>query len=172
MSKNHIVLFEPLMPANTGNIARTVAGTDTALHLIEPLGFSTDDKMMKRAGLDYWDKVDITYHKNLPAFIETLGENDELFLVSKFAEKSYHQVDYTNPDHDYYFLFGKETTGLPENFMRANPGKAIRIPQDDTHIRSLNLANTAAIVIYETLRQQDFPNLETTHLYDNDKVKD
>lgn len=170
--KNHIVLFEPLMPANTGNIARTCAGTDTVLHLIEPLGFSTDDKMMKRAGLDYWDKVEIVYHKNLPAFVDSLGENDRLYLVSKFAEKSYHEIDYTQQDLDNYFLFGKETTGLPEPFMRANPEKAIRIPQNDEHIRSLNLANSAAIVIYEALRQQAFPNLETTHLYENDKLKD
>ncbi|MBM7543721.1 tRNA (cytidine/uridine-2'-O-)-methyltransferase [Weissella beninensis] len=170
--KNHIVLFEPLMPANTGNIARTAAGTDTVLHLIEPLGFSTDDKMMKRAGLDYWDKVEIVYHPNLVAFMETLGATDRLYLVSKFAEKSYHELDYTDQDLDYYFLFGKETTGLPEPFMRANQEKAIRIPQDDQHIRSLNLANSAAIVIYEALRQQSFPNLETTHLYADDKLKD
>ncbi|MCT4395666.1 tRNA (cytidine(34)-2'-O)-methyltransferase [Periweissella beninensis] len=170
--RNHIVLFEPLMPANTGNIARTAAGTETVLHLIEPLGFSTDDKMMKRAGLDYWDKVEIIYHKNLVAFMESLGEKDRLYLVSKFAEKSYHEIDYTDKDLDYYFLFGKETTGLPEPFMRANPEKAIRIPQNDQNIRSLNLANSAAIVIYEALRQQSFPNLETTHLYEDDKLKD
>ena len=93
---NHIVLFEPLMPANTGNIARTCAGTNTELHLIKPLGFSTDDKYMKRAGLDYWDKVKITYHENLPEFLESMGENDELYVVSKFAERTYADVDYTD----------------------------------------------------------------------------
>lgn len=168
---NHIALFEPLMPANTGNIARTCAGTDTELHLIEPLGFSTDDKYLKRAGLDYWDKVKITYHKNLQDFLETIPDQKQLFLVSKFAPQTYSQVDYTNVDKDYYFLFGKETTGLPENFMRQNEEKAIRIPQDDTHIRALNLSNSAAIVIYEALRQQDFPNLDKTHTYENDKLK-
>ena len=168
---NHIVLFEPLMPANTGNIARTCAGTNTQLHLIEPLGFSTDDKYLKRAGLDYWDKVQITYHPNLPAFLASLPSEANLYLVSKFANKAYSQVDYSDETKDYYFLFGKETTGLPENFMRQNIEKCIRIPQNDEHIRSLNLSNTAAIVIYEALRQQAFSGLEVTHLYDNDKLK-
>lgn len=159
------------MPANTGNIARTATGTNTKLHLIEPLGFKLDDKHVKRAGLDYWDTVDITIHENLPAFMASLKETDELFLISKFAPRSYHEADYTNPDHDYYFLFGKETTGLPEPFMKQHPEKALRIPQNDDHIRSLNLSNTAAIVIYETLRQQGFPNLDLTHEYDYDKLK-
>ncbi|CAI2687016.1 tRNA (cytidine(34)-2'-O)-methyltransferase [Apilactobacillus kunkeei] len=168
---NHIVLFEPLMPANTGNIARTCAGTDTVLDLIKPLGFSVDDKHLKRAGLDYWDKVDINYHESLPAFMNILGEKDKLYLVSKFANHDYTDRDYTDDDYNYYFMFGKETTGLPEMFMRDNEEKAIRIPQDDTHIRALNLSNTCAIVIYEALRQQSFPNLERTHKYEYDKLK-
>ncbi|KRL99705.1 23S rRNA methyltransferase [Liquorilactobacillus satsumensis DSM 16230 = JCM 12392] len=159
------------MPANTGNIARTCAGTNTQLHLIEPLGFSTEDKYLKRAGLDYWDKVKITYHKNLPAFMASLGAQAELFLISKFAPRDYTQVDYTTPEKDYYFIFGKETTGLPEPYMRANEEKCLRIPQNDKHIRALNLSNSAAIVIYEVLRQQDFPKLEKKHLYENDKLK-
>lgn len=168
---NHIVLFEPLMPANTGNIARTATGTNTKLHLIEPLGFQLDDKHLKRAGLDYWDTVDITIHPDLPSFMETLKDNDELFLISKFAERSYHEVDYTQPEHDYYFMFGKETTGLPEEFMRQHSDLALRIPQNDQHIRALNLSNTAAIVIYEALRQQSFPNLDLVHTYEHDKLK-
>ncbi|MEJ6400805.1 tRNA (cytidine(34)-2'-O)-methyltransferase [Nicoliella lavandulae] len=169
---NHIVLFEPLMPANTGNIARTCAGTDTVLDLIKPLGFSVDDKHLKRAGLDYWDKVNINYHENLPAFIETLKPDSKLFLVSKFAERDYTQPDYSESiNGDFYFLFGKETTGLPEPFMRKNADKAIRIPQDDTHIRALNLSNSCAIVIYEALRQQSFNSLERTHIYEYDKLK-
>ncbi|KRN06025.1 23S rRNA methyltransferase [Liquorilactobacillus sucicola DSM 21376 = JCM 15457] len=168
---NHIVLFEPLMPANTGNIARTCAGTNTELHLIEPLGFSTDDKYLKRAGLDYWDKVKITYHENLQAFMQTLGVADDLYLVSKFAEHAYTQVRYNHEGRNNYFIFGKETTGLPEPFMRQNADKCIRIPQNDTHIRALNLSNTAAIVIYEALRQQNFPALEKSHVYENDKLK-
>lgn len=168
---NHIVLFEPLMPANTGNIARTCAGTNTHLHLIEPLGFSTDDKYLKRAGLDYWDKVEITYHPNLPAFLESMPAQANLYIVSKFAPRAYTQADYTDQTKEHYFLFGKETTGLPENFMRQYSQDCIRIPQNDEHIRSLNLSNTAAIVIYEALRQQAFNGLELTHIYENDKLK-
>ncbi|UQS85553.1 tRNA (cytidine(34)-2'-O)-methyltransferase [Apilactobacillus apisilvae] len=168
---NHIVLFEPLMPANTGNIARTCAGTDTVLDLIKPLGFSVDDKHLKRAGLDYWNKVDINYHENLPDFMETLGEKDQLHLVSKFASKDYTDCDYSKIEFNHYFMFGKETTGLPEPFMRKHSEKAIRIPQDDTHIRALNLSNTCAIVVYEALRQQGFPKLDRTHEYEHDKLK-
>ncbi|WP_461239696.1 tRNA (cytidine(34)-2'-O)-methyltransferase [Paucilactobacillus sp. N302-9] len=167
---NHIVLFEPLMPANTGNIARTCAGTDTKLHLIKPLGFSVDDKHMKRAGLDYWDKVDITYHENLPSFIESIDNLDQLYIVSKFASQTYVDPDYTTTG-DHYFLFGKETTGLPEPFMRQYPQNAVRIPQDDENIRALNLSNSAAIVIYEALRQQQFNHLDRVHEYPNDKLK-
>lgn len=168
---NHIVLFEPLMPANTGNIARTCAGTDTVLDLIEPLGFSIDDKHLKRAGLDYWDKVQINYHQNLPEFLKSVKNPKNLFLVSKFANQDYTDPDYSDPSQDYYLLFGKETTGLPEPFMHQNPEKAIRIPQDDDNIRALNLSNTCAIVIYEVLRQQNFNNLERTHQYEHDKLK-
>ncbi|MEG0286999.1 MAG: tRNA (uridine(34)/cytosine(34)/5-carboxymethylaminomethyluridine(34)-2'-O)-methyltransferase TrmL [Vagococcus sp.] len=165
---NHIVLFEPQIPANTGNIARTCAATNTPLHLIEPLGFSVDDKHLKRAGLDYWHDVNITYHPNLDSFLESIkGEN--LHLVSKFARKTYSDVDY-NDGEDHYFIFGKETTGLPEEFMRSHEEGCIRIPMNDEHVRSLNLSNTAAMIIYEALRQQDFPNLEKTHIYDNDKL--
>ena len=167
---NHIVLFEPLFPANTGNIARTCAGTNTELHLIKPLGFSTDDKHMKRAGLDYWDKVKITYHDDLPAFLATIPDMEKLYIVSKFANHDYTDVDYTGV-WDHYFLFGKETTGLPEAFMRKYPENAIRIPQNDDNIRALNLSNSAAIVIYEALRQQSFPNLARVHTYQHDKLK-
>lgn len=167
---NHIVLFEPLFPANTGNIARTCAGTNTVLHLIKPLGFSTDDKHMKRAGLDYWDKVKVIYHDDLPSFMDSVDNLEHLYLVSKFATRDYTDVNY-NEDGDHYFLFGKETTGLPESFMRRYPELAIRIPQNDSNIRALNLSNSAAIVIYEALRQQSFPNLSRVHKYPFDKLK-
>ncbi|HJA23146.1 MAG TPA: tRNA (cytidine(34)-2'-O)-methyltransferase [Candidatus Limosilactobacillus intestinavium] len=167
---NHIVLFEPLFPANTGNIARTCAGTNTVLHLIKPLGFSTDDKHMKRAGLDYWDKVKVIYHDDLPSFMDSVDNLEHLYLVSKFATRDYTDVNY-NEDGDHYFLFGKETTGLPEPFMRRYPELAIRIPQNDSNIRALNLSNSAAIVIYEALRQQSFPNLSRVHKYSFDKLK-
>ncbi|PWG00628.1 tRNA (cytidine(34)-2'-O)-methyltransferase [Levilactobacillus bambusae] len=169
--KNHIVLFEPLMPANTGNIARTCAGTDTVLDLIEPLGFSIDDKHLKRAGLDYWDKVEVHVHETLPAFLKTVPDMTRLYLVSKFAMQDYTDVNYTEAGADSYFLFGKETTGLPEGFERQHSEQAIRIPQDDDHIRALNLSNSCAIVIYEVLRQQGFPNLARTHKYPMDKLK-
>ena len=167
---NHIVLFEPLFPANTGNIARTCAGTDTVLHLIKPLGFSTDDKHLKRAGLDYWDKVKVVYHDDLPSFMDTVSDLKKLYLVSKFATRDYTEVNYQT-EGDHYFLFGKETTGLPEPFMRQYPELAIRIPQDDQNIRALNLSNSAAIVIYEALRQQGFPNLARVQQYPYDKLK-
>ncbi|WHZ31860.1 tRNA (uridine(34)/cytosine(34)/5-carboxymethylaminomethyluridine(34)-2'-O)-methyltransferase TrmL [Desemzia incerta] len=166
---NHIALFEPLIPANTGNIARTCAATNTHLHLIEPLGFKTDDKHLKRAGLDYWNDVNITYHANLEAFLEASNEG-ELFLVSKFANRTYSEVDYTDTEKDYYFLFGKETTGLPEEFMRSHEDECIRLPMNDEHVRSLNLSNTAAIMIYEVMRQQSFDGLELQHHYENDKI--
>lgn len=168
---NHIVLFEPQIPANTGNIARTCAATNTPLHLIEPLGFSTDDKHLKRAGLDYWQAVDIFYYPDLAAFLTYIEglPNASLHLISKFANQVYSEVDFAD-GKDHYFMFGKETTGLPEEFMRENAEKCLRIPMNDQHVRSLNLSNTAAMVVYEALRQQGFPNMELTHHYQNDKL--
>ena len=166
---NHIVLYEPVIPANTGNIARTCAATDTPLHLIEPVGFQTDDKQLKRAGLDYWHDVEIYQHKNLEAFMESIGDK-KLYLITKFADKVYSDVDYT-ADEDVYFMFGKETTGLPEAFMKEHEENCLRIPMNDEHVRSLNLSNTACMIVYEALRQQGFPNLERQHRYDNDKFK-
>lgn len=165
---NHIVLFEPQIPANTGNIARTCAATNTTLHLIEPLGFSTDDKQLKRAGLDYWNDVAISYYKNLADFLEQHPQIN-LHLVTKFGNKRYDEPNYNN-EEDHYFMFGKETTGLPEEFMREHPDQCIRIPMNDEHVRSLNLSNTAAMLVYEALRQQNFPALELTHHYENDKL--
>lgn len=166
---NHIALFEPQIPANTGNIARTCAATNTHLHLIEPLGFQTDDKHLKRAGLDYWNEVHITYHKNLEAFME-VAQNGQLHLITKFGHRVYSDVDYATTEGDHYFLFGKETTGLPEEFMREHEEDCLRIPMNDEHVRSLNLSNTAAILIYEALRQQSFKGMELAHHYDNDKL--
>ncbi|WP_208560119.1 tRNA (uridine(34)/cytosine(34)/5-carboxymethylaminomethyluridine(34)-2'-O)-methyltransferase TrmL [Marinilactibacillus kalidii] len=167
---NHIVLYEPLIPANTGNISRTCAGTNTHLHLIKPLGFSTDDKQLKRAGLDYWNEVEITYHDNLEAFID-YAKSGKFYLISKFANKVYADEDFSDTTTDHFFIFGKETTGLPEAFMQAYADDCLRIPMNDEHVRSLNLSNTANILIYEALRQQKFPNLELTHTYENDKLK-
>lgn len=165
---NHIVLYEPQIPANTGNIARTCAATSTPLHLIEPLGFSTDDKQLKRAGLDYWHDVNITYHADLDSFLETV-EGKQLHLITKFARQTYSDVNFADGE-DHYFMFGKETTGLPEELMREREESCLRIPMNDEHVRSLNLSNTAALIIYEALRQQDFVGLEKSHIYDNDKL--
>lgn len=166
---NHIVLFEPQIPANTGNIARTCAATNSPLHLIEPLGFATDDKHLKRAGLDYWNEVEIYYYPNLTSFLDSI-KGKPLHLITKFAEKVYSEVRYDD-GQDHYFIFGKETTGLPETFMHDYAEQCLRIPMNDEHVRSLNLSNTAALIVYEALRQQGFPQLERTHHYEHDKLK-
>jgi len=153
----HVVLYQPQIPANTGNIARTCAGTDTSLHLIRPLGFSTDDKMLKRAGLDYWEHVDIHYHDSLDDLFDKYKDG-KFYFITKFGEKTYSSFDYTNLDEEIFFVFGRETTGLPKELIEKNMETCLRIPMTD-HIRSLNLSNTAAILIYEALRQQDFREL-------------
>ena len=153
----HVVLFQPPIPANTGNIARTCAGTDTVLHLIRPLGFSTDDKMLKRAGLDYWQYVQIKYHDSLEDFYENT-KGGEYFYITKFGKKTYSSFDYSRVDKDYYFVFGRETTGLPPEVIEKNIDTCLRLPMNE-NIRSLNLSNTAAILIYEALRQQEFAHL-------------
>ncbi len=153
----HVVLYQPEIPANTGNIARTCAGTGTKLHLIRPLGFRTDDKMLKRAGLDYWPYVDITYYDSLDDFF---AKNDgEFYYVETDGIKPYSDFDFSDRDKDHYFIFGKETTGLPKDLLAKNRERILRIPMNE-NIRSLNLANTAAIIVYEALRQQNFPGLE------------
>ena len=170
---NHIVLFEPRIHFNTGNIARTCAATNTHLHLIRPFGFEITDKNLKRAGLDYWDKVNITYHDDLAAFMAYVNgdETAKLHLITKFAEHDYSENGLYTDEADHYFLLGREDTGLPEAFMREHPEKAMRIPMNDEHVRSLNLSNAAAIVIYECLRQQHYQGLELVHTYEKDKLK-
>ncbi|WP_409295008.1 tRNA (uridine(34)/cytosine(34)/5-carboxymethylaminomethyluridine(34)-2'-O)-methyltransferase TrmL [Peribacillus sp. SCS-26] len=153
----HIVLYQPQIPSNTGNIARTCAATGTVLHLIHPLGFSTDDKMLKRAGLDYWEHVAIHYHDSLEDFLRD-HEGGNLFFITKFGEKAFTSFDYSQPEEDFYFVFGRETTGLPKDLIEENMERCLRIPMTDK-VRSLNLSNTAAILVYEALRQQGFSNL-------------
>jgi tRNA (cytidine/uridine-2'-O-)-methyltransferase len=155
---NHVVLYQPQIPSNTGNIARTCAGTDTSLHLIRPLGFSTDDKMLKRAGLDYWQYVNIIYYDSLEEFYEK-NKGGAFFYITKFGQKHFTSFNYSDPSKDYYFIFGRETTGLPKDIIENNKETALRIPMNE-NIRSLNLSNTAAILIYEALRQQNYPNLK------------
>lgn len=149
----HIVLFEPEIPSNTGNISRTCAVAGLTLHLIKPLGFSLADRYLKRAGLDYWDKLDLHIHENFDAF---LAENPDarMFMFSTHATENYAEVAYQEND---YFVFGPETRGLPPE-IRNRYGKAVRIPMGKD-IRSLNLSNSVAIAAYEALRQQGFPHL-------------
>lgn len=168
MARNHIVLFEPQIPQNTGNIARTCAATNAPLHIIRPMGFPIDDRKMKRAGLDYWDKLDVRFYDSLAEFLDNCP--GQLHLVSKFADQLYSEVTYDD-GQAHYFLFGREDTGLPEAFMRQHAEKAIRIPMNDAHVRSLNVSNTVCMVVYEALRQQQFAGLELTHTYAADKLK-
>ncbi|WP_414048638.1 tRNA (uridine(34)/cytosine(34)/5-carboxymethylaminomethyluridine(34)-2'-O)-methyltransferase TrmL [Macrococcus animalis] len=156
MSSINVVLYQPEIPANTGNIARSCAATDTHLHLIRPLGFSTDDKMLRRAGLDYWQFVNITYYDSIEEFFEK--NKGHYYLLTKFGTKPHTTFDYSNTDEKHYFIFGRETTGLPDWVKEKYMDTALRIPMND-NVRSLNLSNTAAILIYEALRQQNYPGL-------------
>ncbi|MCQ2362144.1 MAG: tRNA (cytidine(34)-2'-O)-methyltransferase [Acidaminococcaceae bacterium] len=144
----HIVLVEPEIPANTGNVARLCAVTGTPLHLVRPLGFSVDDKHLKRAGLDYWDMLDIHYYDSIYEVLEKFPDNSKFFLTSK-ADKSYTEVKY---DENSLLIFGKETKGLPENLRLQFPDDCVRIPMIEG-ARCLNLSNAVAVVTYEALRQ-------------------
>jgi len=150
----NIVLVEPEIPQNTGNIARTCAVTDSRLHLVRPLGFSTSDKYLKRAGLDYWDKLEISYYDDLDDFFER-NKGGRFFYATTKAPYSYDEPDYMIDD---YILFGKETAGLPEKLLKNNLEYNIRIPMKKS-LRSLNLASSAAVIVYEALRQNNFGNL-------------
>lgn len=157
--KINIVMVEPEIPQNTGNIARTCAATGAKLHLVKPLGFKIDDKYLKRAGLDYWDKLEIAEHDNLKLFLEKYeADLDKMFLVSTKSKHTYSEVDYTKYD-EVFLLFGKETKGLPEDLLKEYIDKAIRIPMKEG-LRSLNLSNSVAIVVYEVLRQNNFNELK------------
>ena len=145
----HVVLFQPEIPPNTGSVARLCAATLTPLHLIEPLGFKIDDKHLKRAGLDYWEFVDLHVHKSWEGFLSATQPMNLLFF-SKRSTKSYTSVRY---DDDAFLVFGPETRGLPQELLDANPARAFRIPMMGTGVRSLNLSNAVSIVLYEALRQ-------------------
>ena len=162
--KINIVMVEPEIPQNTGNIARTCAATGGKLHLVEPLGFEITDKTLKRAGLDYWDKLDIEKHTSLNAFLEKYKpEENNMYFVTTKGQKCYSDVDYSNID-EVFLLFGKETKGLPEDLLQKYIEKTVRIPMRSM-LRSLNLSNSVAIVVYEVLRQKNFENLEEISEY-------
>jgi len=153
----HVVLYQPEIPANTGNIARTCAATGTTLHLIGPMGFSTEDKMLKRAGLDYWEFVKIHYYDSLEELFEKY-QDGEFYFITKFGQKAYSSFDFSDLQKDYFLVFGKETTGLPKELIEKNMERALRLPMTE-NVRALNLSNTAAILVYEALRQQNYPGL-------------
>ena len=154
MNDINIVLVEPEIPQNTGNIARTCAATGASLHLVKPLGFEIDDRKLKRAGLDYWDKLDITYYENLDDFFAKNPDADFYCFTTK-ARHVYSDISYPKR---VFLMFGKETKGLPEELLFANPDRCVRIPMRDT-LRSLNLSNSDAIAVYEVFRQRGFEGL-------------
>lgn len=151
----NIVLFEPEIPQNTGNIGRTCVATGTKLHLIGPLGFSLDEKMLKRAGMDYWKNLDLEVYGDYYDFLEK-NKNAKIYYATTKAKHRYCDVSY---EDDCYIMFGKESAGIPEEILVDNPDTCMRIPMLD-HIRSLNLSNSVAIVLYEALRQQDFAGMQ------------
>ena len=156
--KINVVLIEPEIPQNTGNIARTCSCTNSKLHLIKPLGFSLKEKYLKRAGLDYWDKLELEIHENLDCFLEKYSvKQNNIFLVETRTLKKYTDINYKEYD-EVFLLFGKETKGLPKELLQSNSDKCINIPMV-SGIRSLNLSNSVAIVVYEVLRQANFSNL-------------
>lgn len=158
MATLNIVLVEPEIPQNTGNIARTCACTGARLHLVKPMGFEIDDAKLKRAGLDYWHLLDITYYNSLSEFLSIHGDDNLYFFTTK-AEHIHSDIAY--PD-DCYIVFGKETAGLPEKLLHDNPERCVRLPMiNDASARSLNLSNSVAVGVYEVLRQWSYPNLKT-----------
>jgi len=155
----NIVLYEPEIPQNTGNIMRTCVATNCKLHLIEPLGFKVDDKTVKRCGVNYIDKLEYKIYKN---FDEFLSQNDgEYYFFTRYGKKPHTEFDFTNKEKDIYLIFGKESTGIPKEILRNHLDRCMRLPTT-ANVRSLNLSNCVAIATYEVLRQQDYPNLLKT----------
>ena len=151
----NIVLFEPEIPANTGNIGRTCVATGTRLHLIEPLGFRLNEKSIKRAGMDYWEHLDVTRYMNFEEFLEK-NPGAKIYMATTKGQHVYSDVKY---EPDCYIMFGKESAGIPEEILVKNPENCIRIPML-SEIRSLNLSNSVAVVLYEALRQNNFDNMK------------
>lgn len=162
--KINVVMVEPEIPQNTGNIARTCAAIGAKLHLVYPLGFSISDKYLKRAGLDYWDKLEIEEHDSLNKFSEKYKpEENNMFFATTKAKHCYSDVDFSQMD-EVFILFGKETKGLPEELLKKYIDNTIRIPMKN-ELRSLNLSNSVAIIVYEVLRQGNFKDLKEISEY-------
>lgn len=152
----NVVLYEPEIPQNTGNIMRTCAGTNTKLHLIEPLGFSLDEKSIKRSGANYIENCDYQIYKNFDDF---RSKNDGVYYyLTRYGRKPHTDFDYSDRNENIYLIFGKESTGIPKEILKENLENCMRIPMND-RIRALNLSNTVAIMVYEVLRQQNYPDL-------------
>lgn len=161
----NVVLFEPEIPGNTGNIMRTCAATGTKLHLIKPLGFSLDEKYIKRSGANYIDECDYTVYENMEDFY---SKNEGTFYyLTRYGHKPHTSFDYSNKDEKIYFVFGKESTGIPPKYLKPNLDNCMRMPMNNK-VRALNLSNTVAIMVYEALRQQDYKDL----LFDEPFKKD
>ena len=160
MGSINIVLYAPEIPQNTGNIMRTCIATNAILHLIEPLGFSLDTKIVKRSAANYDFIEDVTYHvyKNIEEFFEK-NKNGEFYFLTRYGHKGMYDVDVKDTNKDYYFVLGRESTGIPYEVLQDNIDRCIRLPMSDK-VRSLNLSNCAAIIVYEALRQQGFVGLE------------
>lgn len=155
----NIVLYEPEIPTNTGNIMRTCAATGAVLHLIEPLGFKMDEKSIKRSGVNYIDKVKYYIYKDFNDFLSK--NNGEFYFLTRYGKKPHTSFNYSDTSKDIYLFFGKESTGIPKELLRNYLDRCLRIPTND-NVRSLNLSNCVALVLYEVLRQQDYPNLLRT----------
>ena len=153
----NIVLFEPEIPQNTGNIMRTCAGTYTKLHLIKPLGFSLSDKYLKRSGVNYIEYCDFKVYEDYEDFLDK-NSDGEFFYLTRYGKRPHSSVDYTKIDKDIYLIFGKESTGIPKEILSKHLERCLRIPTN-ANIRALNLSNCVALVLFEVLRQLDYPNL-------------
>lgn len=152
----NVVLFEPEIPANTGNIMRTCVATGTKLHLIKPLGFSLEDKYVKRSGVNYIDKCNYTVYENIEDFFSK--NKGTYYFLTRYGQKPHTSFDYSNRDENIYFFFGKESTGIPLNILKPYFDKCMRIPMT-SDVRALNVSNAVAIMVYEALRQQDYKEL-------------
>jgi len=153
----HVVLHEPDIPGNTGNVARTCVGTNSTLHLIHPLGFSIEDKMLKRAGLDYWKHLSLREYDSIEHFFAE-NKKGRFFFVEDYGGNTYSDFDFSSIEEDIYFIFGSETKGLPLSLLEGKEDQCLRLPMSG-NVRSLNLSNTVAVVVFEALRQKGFPNL-------------
>ena len=152
----NIVLFEPEIPQNTGNIMRTCAGTGAKLHLIKPLGFSLDEKSIKRSAVNYIEHCDYTTYENVNEFFEM--NKGKYYFLTRYGTKPHTSFDYSNKEENIYLIFGKESTGIPRDILKDHLDTCMRIPINE-NIRALNLSNSVAIMLFEVLRQQDYPNL-------------